>query len=64
MLPRYELTVWIANIEKELARVEQEIDRLDAISEWTLNQEIEYNDLCKEKGYLEEKYYELYTVLA
>jgi len=64
MLPRYDLTVWFGEVEIELAKIEEKMSVLDAITEWSLEQEIEYEELRQEKVYLEKKYNELYEVLA
>jgi len=64
MLPRYDLTVWFGEVEIELAKIEEKMSTLDAITEWSLEQEIEYEELRQEKVYLEKKYNEIYEVLA
>ena len=59
-----QMTYRIGKVERMLTDTEEKIAMLDKIEEWSTEQEIEYNELCEERNWLQREFDELHEVLA
>lgn len=59
-----QMTFRIGKVERMLVAVEEKIEMLDKVEEWSTEQEIEYFRLCEERDWLQREFDELHEVLA
>lgn len=59
-----QMTFRISKVERMLVAVEEKIEMLDKVEEWSTEQEIEYFRLCEERDWLQREFDELHEVLA
>lgn len=59
-----QMTFRISKVERMLVAVEEKIEMLDKVEEWSTEQEIEYFRLCEERDWLQKEFDELHEVLA
>lgn len=59
-----QMTFRISKVERMLVAVEEKIELLDQVDEWSAEQEVEYFQLCDERDYLQKEFNELHEVLA